>query len=90
MAQILIVRTASPRTVGQSEQTASATEPSPVPRRCQSMTDAGVTHAEQLYRAGLSLTACARLTGFPASSINRALNKQLTAMRSAGRPRAST
>ncbi len=54
------------------------------------MADADVAHAEQLYLAGHPLTACARLTGFPASSINRALNKRGTPMRPAGRPRAST
>ncbi|NNH75912.1 helix-turn-helix domain-containing protein [Nocardia uniformis] len=58
-----------------------------VPRRYQSMTDADIERAEQLYLAGHSLTACAELTGFPASSINRALNKRGTPMRPAGRPR---
>ncbi|MBF5002514.1 hypothetical protein IRT45_35975 [Nocardia sp. BSTN01] len=49
-----------------------------IPRRYQSMTDAGIKHAEKLYLAGHSLTACATLTRFPASSINRALNKRGT------------
>ncbi|MFE3195072.1 hypothetical protein ACFXHA_39120 [Nocardia sp. NPDC059240] len=50
------------------------------------MTATEIDHAEQLYLAGHSLTACAKLTGFPASSINRALNKRGTPMRPAGRP----
>ncbi|MFF2556794.1 helix-turn-helix domain-containing protein [Nocardia sp. NPDC058058] len=55
-------------------------------RRYQSMTVADVARAEQLYLNGHSLTACSKLTGFPASSINRALNKRGTSMRLAGRP----
>ncbi|WP_405135601.1 hypothetical protein [Nocardia sp. NBC_01388] len=51
------------------------------------MTDTDIERAERLYLAGNSLTACAKLTGFPASSINRALNKRGTPMRPAGRPR---
>ncbi|MBL1074468.1 hypothetical protein JK358_08665 [Nocardia sp. 2] len=48
------------------------------------MTDADIDHAEQLYLVGHSLTACTELTGFPASSINRALNKRGTSGRPAG------
>ncbi|AYF78463.1 helix-turn-helix domain-containing protein [Nocardia yunnanensis] len=58
-----------------------------VPRRYQSMTEADIDRAEQLYLVGHSLSACAKLTGFPASSINRALNNRGTPMRPAGRPR---
>ncbi|AHH16900.1 hypothetical protein NONO_c21020 [Nocardia nova SH22a] len=59
-----------------------------IPRRYQPMTDDDVDQAERLYLAGHSLTACAKLTGFPASSIKRALNNRSTPMRPAGRPRA--
>lgn len=61
-----------------------------IPRRYQPMTDTDITHAEQLYLTGHSLTACATLTGFPASSINRALHKRGTPMRPASRPRSTT
>ncbi|WP_280265610.1 hypothetical protein [Nocardia wallacei] len=61
-----------------------------ITRRYRSMTPTDVDHAERLYLAGHSLTACAQLTGFPASSINRALNKRGTSMRPAGRPRGSS
>ncbi|WP_216898051.1 hypothetical protein [Nocardia alni] len=61
-----------------------------IPRRYQSMTDTDIDHAERLYLSGHSLTTCAQLTGFPASSINRALNKRGIPMRPAGRPRADT
>ncbi|WP_153411298.1 hypothetical protein [Nocardia macrotermitis] len=57
-----------------------------VPRRFQSMTATDIDRAERLYRAGHSLASCAKLTGFPATSINRALNKRGTPMRPAGRP----
>lgn len=58
-----------------------------VPRRHQPMTAADIDHAEHLYLTGHTLTTCATLTGFPASSINRALNKRGTPMRPAGRNR---
>ncbi|MFI6165564.1 helix-turn-helix domain-containing protein [Nocardia sp. NPDC051052] len=58
-----------------------------VPRRYQPLTEADIDRAERLYIDGHSLTACSGLTGFPASSINRALNKRGTPMRSAGRSR---
>lgn len=58
-----------------------------ISRRYQSMTEADVTRAEQLYLNGHSLSACSKLIDFPASSINRALNKRGTPMRPAGRPR---
>lgn len=60
-----------------------------IARRYQSLTEADIDRAEQLYLEGHSLVACSRLTGFPASSINRALNKRGTSMRPAGRPRVS-
>ncbi|AFU00129.1 hypothetical protein [Nocardia brasiliensis] len=46
-----------------------------VPRRYQSLTEGDIDRAEQLYRDGNSLTACSELTGFSASSINRALKE---------------
>lgn len=58
-----------------------------VARRYQSLTEADIDHVEQLYLEGNSLVACSRLTGFPASSINRALNRRGTPMRPAGRSR---
>ncbi|MFF0457850.1 hypothetical protein [Nocardia africana] len=51
------------------------------------MTNSDIDHTERLYLAGHSLTTCAQLTGFPATSIKRALYKRGTPMRPAGRHR---
>ncbi|NNH70032.1 hypothetical protein HLB23_09175 [Nocardia uniformis] len=58
-----------------------------VPRRFQPLTDADIDRVEQLYLQGHSFIACAKLTGLPATTINRALHKRGTPIRRKGRPR---